>query len=295
MKDSKKYATKIKKLFKELKKKYSPGKDPDYKDPIESVVYAVVSEYSSLSSAKSAVKKIKTHFVDYNDLRVSRPEEIVDVLDTDNDSGIKIAEGLTVVLNAVFNRYDIASLVSCYEVGKRQARKELAELKCFSDFVLGYCFLTALKGHSIPLTEPMVAYLHDNGLVYPSAKASVIEGFLERQISTTDGYAFYMVLRQESEKEWKKTSKIRAKAAAAEKKAAEKKEAAVRKKADAKAKAVAKKEETAKEKAAAKNKVVTKKKAAVKKKAVTKKKTVAKKKITKKKTAGKKAVSKKKK
>ena len=52
MKDSKKYATKIKKLFKELKKKHSPGKEPDYKDPIESVVYAVGSEYVSLSAAK---------------------------------------------------------------------------------------------------------------------------------------------------------------------------------------------------------------------------------------------------
>lgn len=264
MKDSKKYATKVKRLFTALKKKHSKPKDLDYKDPIEAVVYAIVSEYTSLSEAKSAIRKMKHHFVDYNDLRVSRPEEIIDVLGLASESAGEIAHDLTTVLNAVFGRYDMVSLVCLFEVGKRQARKELQELGCFSEFVLGYCFLTALKGHAIPLTERMAEFLHESELVYPSAKTGAIEGFLERQISTANGYLFYMLLRLEAEK--------------TKKKAAKKKKAAVKKK-------VVKKKTAAARKKTAKTKAVAKKKPAVKKKAVKKttKKQIAKKKAAKKK------------
>jgi hypothetical protein len=207
MKDSKKYATKVKRLFTALKKKHPSPKVPDYKDPIESVVYAIVSEHTSLTEAKSAIRKIKNHFVDYNDLRVSRPEEITDILKLAAEPAAKIAVSLTTVLNAVFTRYDMVSLVGLFEVGKRQARKELQELKCFSEFVLGYCFLTSLKGHAIPLTERMAEFLHESELVYPSAKTHAIEGFLERQISTANGFLFYTLLRLEAEKTKKKAVK----------------------------------------------------------------------------------------
>ena len=73
MKDSKKYSQKIKKLFTELKRQ--PGKvdKPDYDDPIEALVYATISEHFSLSATKAAYKRIFSHFVDFNDLRISRP------------------------------------------------------------------------------------------------------------------------------------------------------------------------------------------------------------------------------
>jgi hypothetical protein len=248
MKDSKKYATKVKRLFTALKKKHSMPRVPDYKDPIESVVYAIVSEQTTLPEAKSALRKMKNHFVDYNDLRVSRPEEIIDILGIAAEPAEKIAESLTAVLNAVFSRYDKVSLVGLFDVGKRQARKELQELECFSDFVLGYCFLTSLKGHAIPLTERMAEFLHESELVYPSAKTDAIEGFLERQISTANGYLFYTMLRLEAERTKKKVAKK--KKAAAKKKVVKKKPAPAKKKPAAKKKTVKKttKKKTAKKK-----------------------------------------------
>ena len=273
MKDSKKYAKKVTKLFATLKKAASKPKEPEYKDPIEAVVYAVVSEHTTLTAAKSAIRKINTHFVDFNDLRVSRVEEIVDILNIDQEVAAKIAEQMTLVLNSIFNRYDKVSLEGLFEVGKRQARKELQELNTFSDFVLGYCFLTSLDGHAIPLTETIVEYLRQNKLVYPTAKPSAIEGFLERQISSSEGYLFYDLLRVESEKNVKKPVK---KKAVAKKKTTAKKTA---KKKKATKKKTTKKKTTTKK--AVVKKAAAKKKTAVKKTA--KKKTVTKKKTTKKK------------
>lgn len=252
MKDSGKYAKKVVRLFSSLKKANPAPKEPEYPDPVDSVVFGILSEHITYKDAKSAMRKIKSHFVDLNDLRVSRAEEIVDVLGLEKESGLKVAADITKVLNVVFDRYDSISLETLMEVGKRQAKKELEELECISPFAIGYCFLTSLKGHAIPLTESMVAYFHDNELVHSGAAADVIEGFLERQINSSEGYAFYQLIREESEKTTSRT-RTTAKTAAETKTAAGK--------------------TTAKKKTAAKKTV---KKKTAKKKTTTKKKTTAK-------------------
>ena len=206
MKDSSKYAKKVMKLFSSLKKASQAPKEPEYEDPIDSIVHGILSEYITLKDAKSAQRKIESHFVDLNDLRVSRTEEIVEVLGINKEVGAKIAAEVTNFLNIVFDRYDAISLDVLQDLGKRQARKDLEDLGCISKFAVGYCFLTALKGHAIPLTEPMVNYLQENELVYPGADSDTIEGFLERQISSSDGYTFYYLLREESEKSPGKSS-----------------------------------------------------------------------------------------
>lgn len=249
MKDSATYSKKLLKLFSALKKGAAKQKEPEYTDPIEAVVYAVISEHTTLKQAKTAKKKIESHFVDYNDLRVCRAEEIIEVIGLGKEVAQNIAADMTKVLNAVFDRYDMVSLEGLFEVGKRQAKKELEELDCFSRFVIGYCFLTALKGHAIPTTDNMIKYLNENELVYPGAKQSVIEGFLERQISSSDGYNFYCLLREESEKNTSQKTAAKKKTTAKKKTATKKKTAAkTTKKKTAVKKTTAKKKTTKKKK-----------------------------------------------
>ena len=110
------------------------------------------------------------------------------------------------------------NLVGLCEIGKRAAKKQLDELDGVSKFVVNYCFMTALDGHAIPLTEKMIGYLRKNELVYPNASDDEIEGFLERQITTANGYEFYWLLRRQSEMGGKKTRKVSSKKAATKKK-----------------------------------------------------------------------------
>jgi len=145
------------------------------------------------------VRKLNSHFVDWNDLRVSRTDEIVEILGGDNKDNRTIASNLLTVLGWVFNKYDMVSLDSLREIGKRPARAILEKIDAVSPFVVDYVMLTALQGHSIPLTEKMVEYLRDNELVHPEADRRDIEGFLTRQITASNGYLFYALLRQESE------------------------------------------------------------------------------------------------
>ena len=200
MKNSKEYVKKIAKLYRSLKKKHAKVKKREFDDPAKAIVYAIVSENMRKSAAKSVFKKMEAHFVDSNDLRVSRVEEIYDVIDIAIGDSEKIASKLTEFLGAIFIKYDTVNLKELKEIGKRQARKNLEGLGILSRFVICYCFLTSLGGHAIPLTKEMIEYLKDGELVHPDASDDDIEGFLERQISAANAYEFYTLVREQSEK-----------------------------------------------------------------------------------------------
>jgi endonuclease III len=200
MKDSKTYSLKIGKLFRSLKQKYPKVKKIEYDDPAYALVYAIVSEHIRASTAKTIVRKMEKHFVDLNDLRVARTEEILDVLGQSTADFRQTASTLTHALNSVYNKYNMVSLATLKETGKRQAMKRLEKLHGLSRFAVDYCFLAALRGHCIPLTPKMIGYLKARELVHPDATDDDIEGFLERQIAATGAFEFYTLLRQESEK-----------------------------------------------------------------------------------------------
>lgn len=229
MKNSKDYGAKIDKLFKSLKKGGGAVKPVAYKEPVDAVVYAFVSAFTTEANAAKIIKRINSHFVDVNDLRVSRPEEIVEVFGEMTDAAAASAEAMTTALNAIFEKYDKVSLEALCGEGKRQARKDLEQLAGITPFVAAYTTLTALGGHAIPLTDRMVDYLKQNELVDVEAAIQDIEGFLERHISAADAYSFYALLRAEAEASKKNaagSAKSKPAAKAASKKPAVKKKSA---------------------------------------------------------------------
>lgn len=208
MKDSNKYSKEVKKLYNALKRRYGKPKKILYDEPTNAVVYAIVSENLTETEAQAAMKKFNSYFVDLNDLRVSRPEEVSELLSQGNPIARNIATSLKDVLMAIFEKYNTVSLETLKKAGKRPAKQVLEKIKSLSSFAVNYCMLTALGSHAIPFTERMKEYLRSNELVHPDADTEQIEGFLTRQISAANAYDFYALLRKESEtaKKKKKTA-----------------------------------------------------------------------------------------
>jgi endonuclease III len=199
MKDSQKYSKKVSNLYRLLKSKRARVKEVTYEGVVDALVYAIVGENMSKSAADAAIKRFDDYFVDLNDLRVSRIEEIVEVLGEDTPATRDIASKLVGALRAVFNEYNRVSLEMLRKMGKRPAKQALEKIEGVSRFVVNYCMLTSLQGHAIPLTRQMIEYLRNNELVHPEADEHEIEGFLTKRISAVNAYEFYVLLRRESE------------------------------------------------------------------------------------------------
>jgi len=199
MKNSKDYSQKTGKLYRSLKRKCPKVPQLVYNELLEAFIYGVISENMKESAAQAAIKRFAGYFVDLNDLRVSRPEEIIEMLGEDTPVTRNISSILTRALKAIFDEHNNLSLESLNKLGKRQARQVLEKIEGSSRFVVDYCMLTFLQGHAIPLTKNMIEYLKNNQMVHPEADEQEIEGFLARQISASNAYEFYSLLRHESE------------------------------------------------------------------------------------------------
>ncbi|MHC4641698.1 MAG: hypothetical protein ACYS32_08635 [Planctomycetota bacterium] len=199
MKDSKDYSKKIRRLYRSLKAKYPKVKKIMYDEPADALVYAIVGENMSGPATESAIKKFAGYFIDLNDLRISRVEEILEVLGEETTSTKDMALILTRALRSIFDQYNNVSLETLKKIGKRPARQALENTDGVSHFVVNYCMLTSLQGHAIPLTQRMIEYLRSSELVHPDANEQEIEGFLAKQIPAENAFEFYTLLRRQSE------------------------------------------------------------------------------------------------
>jgi endonuclease III len=209
MKNSKSYSKKVLKLCHSLKKKHSAVEKTVYEDPVEAIIYAIISEHLSEKRVIATFKRFDDYFIDYNDLRVSRSDDIVEMIGKDTPAMHELAATLTKALRYIFNEHHEVSLKALKKVGKRPAKSAIEKIDGVSKFVVDYCMLTSLDGHAIPLTATMVQYLRDKELVYPGAGEHDIGGFLAKQISAKSGYEFYGLLRRESEATVKKEKKVK--------------------------------------------------------------------------------------
>jgi len=199
MKNSKEYAQRLRKLYREMKRAHPKVQKTTYEDPAEALICGIISEQLSETATTRALKEIRTSFVDWNDLRVSRVEEIVEAIGKNTDSSRAAAFALTTALRGIFDEHHKVSLVILKKLGKRPAKQGLEKLQGVSRFVINYCMLTSMQAHAVPLTQSMINYLRNHEIIAPEANEDDIEGFLTRQIAAKDAYEFYALLRRESE------------------------------------------------------------------------------------------------
>jgi len=199
MKKMPQYSQKIKKLFNALKKGAEKPKKVSHEDLIEAMVFASLCQDCNESAAKAALKKIQSHFVDFNDLRVARVEEIVSVIGGDVSNADKAAIKMTSMLNAIFQKHDSLITENLVSTGKKGIKEVLEKINGITDFVRNFVCLTFLNSHAIPLTDKMIEYFKAYDLVDLQWDNSQIAAFIEKQVSASEAYAFYSIIRHDSE------------------------------------------------------------------------------------------------
>ncbi len=243
MKDSAKYAGKLKKLCTKLSKTYKVDDTPATNTPTEVLIIACLNSVTTESKALSAYKKLINAFTDFNDLRVCRTIEIVDIIGKSFPKSNEVASRITGTLNDIYARNHTVTLENLNEGGKREAKAFLESLPSSNHYINSLIMMKSLGAHAFPLCEPMLDMLRGEKVVNPTAKIDDVQGFLERQISSTNLHAIYSVIRQHSD-EFKPKPPVKKKVAkkTTKKKAAKKK--TVAKKTDNKTVKAAKKKTT---------------------------------------------------
>ena len=198
MKNSAEYAKKLKKLCTAAKKNKDATDLVDSSaalEPSALLALAILSEFTTISKAQSALRKLKSNFVDFNEVRVSRPREIILAIGKNYPNAEQVATNLINILNSVFHKHDGLDMAGLNEMGKREAQAVVKDTKGITPYVLSVFLLYHLECHSFPLNDHMMKVLQAEGVVNPDSDFDDVHGFLERQIPAAKGRELFITLR----------------------------------------------------------------------------------------------------
>lgn len=204
MKGGTEYARKIKKLFTRLKRKHGTPPPGEPTDAVIQALLGILHRGTTLARAERALGRLQSSMVDLNELRVSTPSELVELLGTNFPYATEKAEAIIKVLNQIFDRYNGLDLRPLVNQSKRDARQVLLELDGMDAASAAGVMLFSLDGHAIPVDEVTLAVLRNEGLVDPEADVSEVQAFLERNIPSANAQSFTTLLRSWSEDQAKR-------------------------------------------------------------------------------------------
>lgn len=195
MKDSSKYSTKLKRLCTQIKKDDTVPAEFEQRKPLVELLLGCLSEHTTESKAITALHKLETYFVDFNELRVARLDESIEALGKTYPHARDVATTLSKVLKSVQDKLDELDLDFLLEGGKRDAKSFLEELEGVTPYIVAWVMLRSLGAHAFPVNEQMMTMLREEEVISPNADVAEVQGFLERQISASKISETYALLR----------------------------------------------------------------------------------------------------
>ena len=199
MKDSNEYGARLKKLINRLQRSGGQAAEPEIQDVTAELILACLSEYNSESKARAALNKLRNHFVDFNELRVSRSTEVIEALGKNFQEARPTAERILKVLRQAFTKMNSMDLESLHPMGKREAKTFFESLEGITPYVVSRVMMRGLDGHAFPVHEPMLKMLRAEEVVDAKAEAEEVQGFLERQITSARIHKVYALLRRHAD------------------------------------------------------------------------------------------------
>jgi len=164
------------------------------KDPINSLLFSFLLWEASVDDAVAGWTRLREATVDDNDLRISLPFEIVEMLGQRYPRGVERAERLRASLNDIYKREHAVSLARLSALGKREQRAYVESLEGISPFVAARTLLVCYGVHGVPVDERLCAALVSAGAVDEGAEPIELSATLGRQVKADQAEAFHLAL-----------------------------------------------------------------------------------------------------
>jgi len=164
---------------------------------------------ATCADADRAAKKLYAAFIDLNELRVSRVDEIVAAIGARYPRAEDRASGLKRTLNDLFQRENAVTLAVIAEKNKRDARQFLCSLDGCPHYVASRLLLVGFGGHAIPVDDLLLARLRDARVFDDSVDLDRAASLLERHVKAADALATHLALETLRDEEPKPAPRTR--------------------------------------------------------------------------------------
>jgi endonuclease III len=191
MKHGPEHAKRLKRLFGEMTRKFGrPAPAAELEDPVEQLVVGILSACSTRSRAEAVFKKLREQVVDLNELRVTPPVELADMIGSSLPLARVKAHRIVEALNAIRRRQDSLDISFLKQRGRREAREYLESLHGVDKAAAAHVVLYGLGGHAIPVDDLTLYVLLKDEIVEAGSDLLEVQAFLERQIAASEARLF---------------------------------------------------------------------------------------------------------
>ncbi len=180
-----------------LRTHYRASLDPPAKLPVlESVIFGICHNGCTREQAVQAVNRFKDQFYDWNEVRVSRAEEIAKTL-ADLPNPEPRAQQIRQFLRQLFRHFFTFDLDHMTKWPLKESAKELQKLETMADdYVFATVVQLALGGHAIPVDEPLRCCLIQLALIEPDVEVAAARSAIERAVPKSRGLEFSQLMER---------------------------------------------------------------------------------------------------
>ena len=183
-----------------LKRRYGDAPPTPVTHPVEHAIRTILAEEVTRDAVEKAVERLWDYFVDWNDLRVSRPREIREVLgDAFARAGHK-ARVIQRLLDQVFKQHNSMIWDFLESMAKVETRAYFDKLEEVRPFVAATMARDCAGAHAFPVDNDVARVLGRLGIVDPSAESEAdMQSFLERAVKSTRALELHRLVKQLAE------------------------------------------------------------------------------------------------
>lgn len=181
----------VNQLFGALAKQSKGVEDLPARPVLEQFIYAICREGTTRAHADQAYQALQTRFFDWNEIRVSAPEELAEVFEGLTPEPLVRAQRIIGFLQEVFETTFAFDLESLQKKGLKQAAKQLARYQAANDYAVAWVTQQSLGGHAIPLDNVILRVLRRLQLIEDGVTdLEAIRTSLEHQVPKVKGTLF---------------------------------------------------------------------------------------------------------
>jgi len=164
------------------------------REPVAVLIHSFLLWEATSAQALEAFRRIQEATVDFNEVRVSLPQELVAVVGVSYPRVEERLRRLRACLNEVFKREHAVRFPP--SVGKRDIRAYVESLQgIVVPFVAARVLLQCFDVHGIPVDEQIRALLAEHGLCEPTTDLAEVAGMLARHVKAEQALAAHEALQ----------------------------------------------------------------------------------------------------
>jgi endonuclease III len=193
-----------------LLRKLGKSRDPlplEDSDPITVLVMSFLMWDSTTVRANAAYKRLMDRVVDYNDLRVSMPHELVEWIGPRYPQVLDRCQRLRAARRHMYKREHAVSLDRLKDMGRREVKSYLRSLDGIAPYVADRVTLLCFDAHCVPVDARLYRSLVKAGVGDETVEIADMASWLARQVKAADAVVTHRALQTWADKMGSSTSR----------------------------------------------------------------------------------------